>query len=75
MSTFDKSAARSSRRRFLQAGAALAGGSAVGALGGTEAPAQALANLADVTLDAKTLAAIKMPNRNDFVPDPRPDVK
>ena len=44
MSTFDKSAARSSRRRFLQAGAALAGGSAVGALGGTEAPAQALAN-------------------------------
>ena len=30
---------------------------------------------ADATLDAKTLAAIKMPNRNDFVPDPRPDVK
>lgn len=30
---------------------------------------------AEATLDAKTLAAIKMPNRNDFVPDPRPDVK
>ena len=30
---------------------------------------------ADATLDAKTLAAIKMPNSNDFVPDPRPDVK
>jgi cytochrome c len=30
---------------------------------------------ADVTLDAKTLAAIKMPNRNMFVGDPRPDVK
>ena len=30
---------------------------------------------ADATLDAKTLAAVKMPNRNDFVPDPRPDVK
>jgi mono/diheme cytochrome c family protein len=27
------------------------------------------------TLDAKTLAAIKMPNRNMFVGDPRPDVK
>jgi sulfane dehydrogenase subunit SoxC len=37
----DKPAARSSRRRFLQAGAVLAGGSAVGALGGTDTPAQA----------------------------------
>ena len=30
---------------------------------------------ADATLDAKSLAVIKMPNRNDFVGDPRPDVK
>src|SRR4030081_1144819 len=30
---------------------------------------------ADATLDAKTLAAIKMPNRNMFVVDPRADVK
>src|ERR1700724_3481581 len=30
---------------------------------------------ADATLDAKTLSAIKMPNRNMFVSDPRPDVK
>ena len=30
---------------------------------------------ADATLDAKTLSAIKMPNRNMFVGDPRPDVK
>jgi S-disulfanyl-L-cysteine oxidoreductase SoxD len=30
---------------------------------------------ADAALDAKTLAAIQMPNRSDFVPDPRPDVK
>ena len=30
---------------------------------------------ADATLDAKTLGAIKMPNRNMFVGDPRPDVK
>jgi S-disulfanyl-L-cysteine oxidoreductase SoxD len=29
---------------------------------------------ADATLDAKTLAAIKMPNRDMFVGDPRPDV-
>jgi cytochrome c len=29
----------------------------------------------DATLDAKSLAAIKMPNRNMFVADPRPDVK
>jgi len=29
----------------------------------------------DATLDAKTLSAIKMPNRNMFVGDPRPDVK
>jgi S-disulfanyl-L-cysteine oxidoreductase SoxD len=30
---------------------------------------------ADATLDAKSLAAIKMPNRDKFVGDPRPDVK
>src|SRR5882724_1639435 len=30
---------------------------------------------ADATLDAKTLAAIKMPNHSMFVGDPRPDVK
>jgi cytochrome c len=30
---------------------------------------------ADATLDAKSLAAIKMPNRDMFVGDPRPDVK
>src|ERR1700686_3440239 len=30
---------------------------------------------ADATLDARTLAAIKMPNRDKFVGDPRPDVK
>jgi S-disulfanyl-L-cysteine oxidoreductase SoxD len=30
---------------------------------------------ADATLDARTLGAIKMPNRNMFVSDPRPDVK
>lgn len=30
---------------------------------------------ADATLDAGTLAAIKMPNRNGFSGDPRPDVK
>jgi cytochrome c len=29
---------------------------------------------ADAVLDAKTLAAIKMPNRDRFVLDPRPDV-
>jgi S-disulfanyl-L-cysteine oxidoreductase SoxD len=29
----------------------------------------------DESLDAKTLAAIKMPNRDHFVGDPRPDVK
>ena len=29
----------------------------------------------DATLDAKTLSAIKMPNRNMFIEDPRPDVK
>ncbi|HLU03239.1 MAG TPA: cytochrome c [Advenella sp.] len=28
----------------------------------------------DARLDAKSLAAIKMPNRDGFVPDPRPDV-
>jgi cytochrome c len=30
---------------------------------------------AEATLDAKTLSAIKMPNRNMFVGDARPDVK
>jgi cytochrome c len=30
---------------------------------------------ADAALDAKTLSAIKMPNRDKFVGDPRPDVK
>jgi S-disulfanyl-L-cysteine oxidoreductase SoxD len=30
---------------------------------------------ADATLDAKTLSAIKMPNRSMFIGDPRPDVK
>jgi cytochrome c len=30
---------------------------------------------ADATLDAKSLPAIKMPNREMFVADPRPDVK
>jgi sulfane dehydrogenase subunit SoxC len=44
MRVTDKPPARSSRRRFLRAGAALAGGSAVGALGGPDALAQALAN-------------------------------
>lgn len=29
----------------------------------------------DATVDAKSLAAVKMPNRNGFVSDPRPDVK
>jgi cytochrome c len=29
---------------------------------------------ADATLDAKSLSAIKMPNRNMFVGDSRPDV-
>jgi S-disulfanyl-L-cysteine oxidoreductase SoxD len=30
---------------------------------------------ADATLDAKSLAAIRMPNRDHFTGDPRPDVK
>jgi S-disulfanyl-L-cysteine oxidoreductase SoxD len=30
---------------------------------------------AEATLDAKSLPAIKMPNRDNFVSDPRPDVK
>jgi len=30
---------------------------------------------AEATLDARSLSAIKMPNRNMFVGDPRPDVK
>ncbi len=29
---------------------------------------------ADATLDAKTLAAVQMPNRDGFIPDPRPDI-
>ena len=29
----------------------------------------------DATLDAKSPAAIKMPNRDGFTGDPRPDVK
>lgn len=29
----------------------------------------------DATMDAKAVTAIKMPNRDGFVPDPRPDVK
>ncbi len=28
----------------------------------------------DAVMDAKTLPQVKMPNRNGFVPDPRPDV-
>jgi cytochrome c len=27
------------------------------------------------TLDASSLAAIRMPNRDGFIPDPRPDVR
>jgi S-disulfanyl-L-cysteine oxidoreductase SoxD len=30
---------------------------------------------ADATMDAKSLSAVKMPNRDGFVDDPRPDVK
>jgi S-disulfanyl-L-cysteine oxidoreductase SoxD len=30
---------------------------------------------ADAALDAKTMAAFKMPNRNMFIGDSRPDVK
>ena len=29
----------------------------------------------NTTLDAKSMAEIKMPNRNGFMPDPRPDVR
>lgn len=29
----------------------------------------------DATIDAQSLAQLKMPNRDGFVPDPRPDVK
>ena len=29
----------------------------------------------DAVMDAQTLSAVKMPNRNGFVPDPRPDVR
>jgi cytochrome c len=29
---------------------------------------------ADTVIDAKTLPLVKMPNRNGFIPDPRPDV-
>lgn len=28
----------------------------------------------DAVLDARTLPAVRMPNRDGFVPDPRPDV-
>ena len=28
----------------------------------------------DAVLEARTLAAVRMPNRDGFVPDPRPDV-
>ena len=27
----------------------------------------------DATLDAKSLAAVRMPNRDGFIPDPRPE--
>ncbi|HBY29166.1 MAG TPA: cytochrome C, partial [Bradyrhizobium sp.] len=30
---------------------------------------------ANAVLDAKSLAAVKMPNRDGFVSDPRPDVR
>jgi cytochrome c len=30
---------------------------------------------ADAALDAKALSAVKMPNREAFVADPRPDVR
>lgn len=29
----------------------------------------------DATMDARTLSSVQMPNRDGFVPDPRPDVK
>ncbi len=29
----------------------------------------------DAVMDARTLPAVRMPNRDGFVPDPRPDVK
>jgi cytochrome c len=28
----------------------------------------------DAVMDAKTLPQVKMPNRDGFIPDPRPDV-
>jgi hypothetical protein len=28
----------------------------------------------DAVIDARTLSLVQMPNRNGFVPDPRPDV-
>ena len=28
---------------------------------------------ADATMDAKSLAAVRMPNRDGFIPDPRPE--
>jgi len=30
---------------------------------------------ADQVIDAKSLPQVKMPNRDGFVPDPRPDVE
>ena len=29
----------------------------------------------DVEIDAETLPKVQMPNRNGFIPDPRPDVR
>jgi cytochrome c len=39
--------------------------------------ATGLSRLVDenATIDAKALIALKMPNRDAFIPDPRPDVK
>ncbi len=33
------------------------------------------ADAADQIIDAATLPAVRMPNRDGFVPDPRPDVE
>jgi hypothetical protein len=79
-----------SRRRFLRGAVAggIAGGSLGGearaetSLSDTDVYAVSAYVLhlngllpADATLDAKTLSALKMPNRVMFVGDPRPDVK
>lgn len=63
-----------SRRDILRRGSLLAGSAIAGAafayilnLNGRVAD--------NAALDAKSLAAIKMPNRDGFVLDPRPDVK